>query len=76
MTVTVTHDLADPGPAEPRRHAWRPRAARGDALRDRTGAMLPDGLDVFLAGEECVACGLGRRAAEAAGIDACNGGAQ
>lgn len=59
--------------AAPRRHVWRPRAARLDSLRDRMGAFTPEGLDWFLAGEECVACGFGRRGAEAAGIDACSG---
>lgn len=60
-------------PVEPRRHAWRPRSARPDFIRDRMGAMTSEGLDWFLAGEECTACGLGRRGAEAAGIDACSG---
>lgn len=59
--------------AEPRRHAWRPRAARPDSLRDRMGAMTAEGLEWFLAGEECSVCGLGRRGAEAAGIDVCSG---
>jgi len=57
----------------PRRHAWRPRAAREDSLRDRLGALTPGGLDWFLAGEECTVCGLGRRGVEAAGLDSCRG---
>ena len=59
--------------AEPLRHAWRPRAARPDSLRDRLGAMTPEGLEWFLAGEECSLCGFGRRGVEAAGLDACSG---
>lgn len=77
MTAVEFRDQTDP--TFPRsvdrilRHAWRPRAARFDPLRDQLGAMTPEGLAWFLAGEECTVCGLGRRGVEVAGLYACSG---
>jgi len=78
MTAVDAHDQTDltlPAGSANRivRHAWRPRAARFDPLRDQLGAMTPEGLAWFLAGEECTVCGLGRRGVEVAGLYACSG---
>lgn len=56
-----------------RAHVWRARTPQLGSLRDELGAKCDQGIGWFLAGEECAACGLGRRGCEAAGFAECRG---